>query len=228
MVSLVSASRSLPDLSTLTASSEEDDLSPTEAPPSPRELHSRSPSGPGPCTPSRSPSPWDEKDYLERTPNGRRHASSFDDDAPDLPDDLRNALGTPKGSYDSGRQSRSRSESPMSLFRDQGGHRHERERTEDDDDDERDPRRRSERTEFTLHHPGPSEFSIHSAPADFDSPAPNGEERQDYADSPSSATSPSTARIYESRRGSNIAFRLPFSLFEYLQVRIHRSYREFR
>ncbi|KAL8293067.1 hypothetical protein RQP46_000761 [Phenoliferia psychrophenolica] len=153
---------------------------------------------------------------LMRTPNGRRESSSLDGEPNDLPADLREALGTPKGgSFGSqGGHSRSRSDSPMSLFRDRNG------REGGENDGEEEDRRRSIALEaFKLHHPGPSEYSIHSAPADFDSPAQD--DRPDYVDSPNSAMSPTASRYYDDvRRRSSVAFRLPFSLYEYLQEEI--------
>ncbi|KAK4698650.1 hypothetical protein P7C70_g7623, partial [Phenoliferia sp. Uapishka_3] len=201
-------------------SSEDDDLE-TAAPPSPPRspdrsastTSSRSRSAASPCTPSRSPSPspWDESGPLQLTPNGRRKAPSFgeDMDTPDdLPSDLRYALGTPKEGSSESRE-RYRSESPMSFYADEADVRRLREGTEEDEDGP-----------FKRHHPGQSsEYSIHSAPADLDTSLPEKRMQSESVDSPSGLTNPPLPRIYDRRRASG-AFRLPFSLYEYLQEEI--------
>lgn len=207
------ASRSLPDLSILTSSDANDDLE-TTAPPSPPRSDSPSPCSPlpGESTPSRSPSPWDHE-YLQRTPNGRRDAS-FDSNLDlDLPPDLRDELTTPKGDFRT--EDRSRSDSPWDRLRREG-------KEEEEEDEDRDQGGSGgEPGTFSLHHDGPSEYSIHSAPAEFDSPRTEGDNNA-YPDSPSSPMSQPVPLSFDpGPRSSTGAFHLPFSLYEYLQVGLY-------
>lgn len=124
-------------------------------------------------------------------------------------------LETPRGSTDSG--GRSRSESPIEYRQRERGT--ERERDELDEDDERrspEPENETDRLPgvFELHHLDrrQSGWSIHSAPAEFDSP----EQRQQTSeDAPATPTSRTGSAHFEK------GFRLPFSLYEYLQVSLH-------
>ncbi|KAI5480656.1 protein of membrane protein,Tapt1/CMV receptor family [Pseudohyphozyma bogoriensis] len=206
-------SRSLPDLTLLTSEPPEPPSEGDDTPPN-DDRDDRDKWSPG----SRSPSPWDEDDY-RRSPSidsleGRGGSSREQTETPPpLPPDLAEILRTPTGAGNGLRRrisrsdSRSRSESP-----DEYRITPTRRREDDDDDDS-----------FALHHPerGQSSYSIHSAPAEFDSPEMDRGREGSYAlDDVGSPGSPEVEDGRRSFASGGKGFRLPFSLYEYLQEEI--------